>query len=356
MSSSKLNVLLILDSLGFGGNETAAYQLLSNIDRSIFKCFVLALNTDSKLLVDKLKKYDVEIISFSQTNILSLPFIIKYFLLIRNNRIYSVISYTYNYKIIFLQFISIILGVKNRIVRVSAMPLKFSFIKLFIIQFLSNLFLTNQIAVSNSVKDWLVQIGGYYKRRIIVINNGIEISFVKSNAKIIKDSVVMVSRMDESKDHRTLIRAMAIVQKHFPEVYLNLIGDGLRRNELSLLARELNCKTNFLGYLNNVYEVLPSFSIFVHSSFSEGFPNVILEAMVAKLPIIASDIPPNREILNNGEFGILFHVEDHILLSELIMNLLINKTEREAYSALSHIRVKNYSLEEMISQYQSILK
>jgi glycosyltransferase involved in cell wall biosynthesis len=353
----KTNLLIIINSLSFGGNETAALQLISNIDKNKFNCFILVLKNINGPMSDSFFQIGFPVLSFDTCSMFSFKFTLNYFKLLKKYKIKSTISYVFNYQIVLLQFIGMISGVKKRIIRVSAMPIKKSSnIKLYLIQLMCNVFLTKQIAVSNSVKIWLLSIGGYYSQNITVICNGIK-TIPVNNYKIISKliNVVMVARMDKAKDYYTLISAMCIVQKYKPSTNLLLIGDGPERVNLEKFSKKINCRVTFIGFSKNVHNIIKESSIFVHSSFSEGFPNVILEAMINGLPIIASDIPPNIEILNKGEYGMLFDVENAKKLSNLIINLIEDDNLRQSLSIKSFQRSFDYNLNNMVLNYQKVL-
>lgn len=355
----KINLLIIVNSLGYGGNETAAFQLASNIDKNKFNIYVLVINKYNDSMLETFINLNIKVQYFSTSNIFSYLFLKEYFQFLKKNKIDSVISYVFNYQIVILQAISIVAGVNKRLVRVSAMPtFNFDKKKFYFLQLLSNLFLTKQIAVSNSVKDWLIKIRSYNNKDIIVIYNGIIKKPIILNQKklpIAFYNIMMVARMDKVKDFKTLITAISIVQMSIKNANLILIGDGPDRNILELHALEVGARVDFIGFKNNVNEILETCTIFVHSSYSEGFPNVILEAMSLGLPIIATNIPPHREILNIEEFGLLFNIGDFTKLSDIIIDLLLNENKRKIYCEMAYNRSSNFELKRMISEYETVL-
>jgi hypothetical protein len=79
----KKNILIIINSLGFGGNETAAFQLISNIDRSKFNCYILVITNNYGPMSDTLIKNGIKILNFNNSNILSFSFFYQYYNLIK---------------------------------------------------------------------------------------------------------------------------------------------------------------------------------------------------------------------------------------------------------------------------------
>lgn len=116
-----------------------------------------------------------------------------------------------------------------------------------------------------------------------------------------KFNVVMVAHVEERKDHTTLLDAWALFIKKFPEAHLYIAGKNnstFGRN-IQEYARRV-CETHtvsFLGAVENIPSLLDQCSAFAFSSNIEGMPNAIVEAMFAKLPIVANDLEGNLEAL-----------------------------------------------------------
>ncbi len=121
---------------------------------------------------------------------------------------------------------------------------------------------------------------------------------------------------------------------------------------------QLNNYVHFLGWKNNIYSYLKSADIFVFSSFYEGFPNVILEAMKCGLPIIATNSPFGvEEIISHNKFGILVDVGDVTQMCKALYKFIKDKSLRLYYSNRSLIRIKFFDQQKMIRSYaQLILK
>ena len=116
-----------------------------------------------------------------------------------------------------------------------------------------------------------------------------------------KFNVVMVAHVEERKDHKTLLDAWAIFIKHIPEAHLFIAGktNSVFGENILNYARDVDDHNtvSFLGPVENVASLLDKCSAFVFSSNIEGMPNAIVEAMFAKLPIVANNIEGNLEAL-----------------------------------------------------------
>ena len=167
-------------------------------------------------------------------------------------------------------------------------------------------FIRHRIVISNKAK---------------VVPNGIRLTLFKPRSenahKLVTDmlqlgtgtlSIVNVGRLNPVKDQATLLHAMVHVRAAISDaVVLVIIGGGKLQKELESLTKKLGVEdsVHFFGDRSDVKDLLPGFDIFVLSSISEGYSISLLEACASALPIIATDVGGNGEIVNPGINGIL---------------------------------------------------
>lgn len=152
--------------------------------------------------------------------------------------------------------------------------------------------------------------------------------------------ILMVARFDlRSKDFLTLIEAYSrLTPKLRDEYKLVLLGDGPDLETVSNFVRERGLERNIIlpGADVNPYRWMKNASALVHSSRSEGFPLVLLEAMICGLPIISSDCDAGpSDILAGGEYGLLFPVGDVDALVNAMRRVLEDRNELFRLSQLS---------------------
>jgi glycosyltransferase involved in cell wall biosynthesis len=113
--------------------------------------------------------------------------------------------------------------------------------------------------------------------------------------------VLFAGRLDRGKNVGNLILALAKIANEVPFIAL-ICGDGPRRQYLERLSREAGIahRVVFPGYVSNLWTLMKSADAFASLSRFEGCPNVVMEAMACGCPLVLSDIPAHREILNNG--------------------------------------------------------
>jgi glycosyltransferase involved in cell wall biosynthesis len=119
--------------------------------------------------------------------------------------------------------------------------------------------------------------------------------------------LVNVARLSPVKGQKELVEAMPHILKRFPGAKLLLAGDGPLLDELTRLRDGIGLQKNvhLLGRRNDIAALLAASDIFVFSSYYEGLPGAVIEAMAAGKPVVAFDIPPLREVVHDKLSGIL---------------------------------------------------
>lgn len=138
--------------------------------------------------------------------------------------------------------------------------------------------------------------------------------------------ILGVGRLMRAKDFETLIRATAIVRREV-NCRLVILGEGNQRDNLKHAAHEAGLGDAFdlPGFVPNVYPYMARAALFVLSSAWEGLPNVLIEALAAGVPVVATDCPSGpREILADGRYGPLVAVGDAALMGRKMLQIFRN--------------------------------
>lgn len=133
-----------------------------------------------------------------------------------------------------------------------------------------------------------------------------------------------VGGMIAERDQATLLRAFGIVHSRRPRARLLIIGDGPVRGELESLVRGLGLESHvvLLGYTPSVGEYLAAADIYVNPTRDEGFGIAVVEAMLAKLPVVLSQRGAHPELIRDGETGLLFPSGDAVGLAQRLARLV----------------------------------
>ncbi len=232
---------------------------------------------------------------------------------------------------------------------------------------------THYIAVSRDLEGFMIRRVGVSPRRITQIYNGVDtdrFSPAGSNARELlpaqmraDDSIVVgtVGRIQAVKDQATLLAAVARLNADRPELgrrmRVMIVGDGPLLPALRHRAAELEiaAQTWFAGSMSNVPDALRAMDVFVLPSLNEGISNTILEAMATGLPILATRVGGNVELLEDGVTGRFFAPRDVDALARLLQDFAANPALRDAHGrAARRIAVERFSLDAMIANYKAV--
>lgn len=165
------------------------------------------------------------------------------------------------------------------------------------------------------------------------------------------------AEFNKNKNQQFLIKTVAMVKDEMPNVKLLLAGEGPMLEECRKLASNLgvNRMVHFLGYRNDVDELLKMSDIAVASSYREGLPVNVMEAMASGLPIIASDNRGHRELIENEKNGWLIHLNDTEQMSEKLKILAKDEELRNKFGITSRKIIKEkYSIDKALSENRHI--
>lgn len=243
------------------------------------------------------------------------------------------------------------------------------------------------IAVSKEIKKDLINNYNLPKEKIKVIYNSYSLNNIKNLAEeslINKEekifqlpTIITVGRLDKQKGHIHLLKSFSKVKKSIYNVQLVFLGEGRLESELKKMTEELGIQdsVHFLGFKQNPFKYISKSKIFLLSSYFEGFPNVLAEAMACKVPVISTDCHSGpREILapneidkvidykmNPQRYGVLvpdFHNNNKEMIEDLIaysIKKILNSAELfNYYSDKSYDRVKDFSMENIISEWKKV--
>jgi len=138
------------------------------------------------------------------------------------------------------------------------------------------------------------------------------------------DEIVVgyTGRLFPAKGLNYLFSAVKRIEDRHPNVVLLIVGDGAQRNELESIAKDLKVRTIFAGWQSDTAPYYSLMDIFVLPSLFEGLPNVLLEAMAMKLPLVATNVGGNPDVTCNGENGFLIPVRDESKLASALGTLI----------------------------------
>lgn len=376
-------IVIFINSLDGGGAERVISTLLNNLVEK-YECYLILMENKISYELDS----RINIISLDEKSnqngivkLLRLP-IISYKLskVIKKHNFSQITSFLYraNYVNILAKYLSKHKCIISERIAPSSMYEDKSIsstISKFLIRNLYNK-ADKIIPVSKAIENDLIKNFGIYIKQEVIYNpyniEQIE-QLSKENVSYIidrKKSIITVGSLGKRKNHSLLINAFSKIDDK--EYKLYILGKGKEESNLKSLVSELrlNERVIFLGFDNNPYKYLSKCGIFVLASNSEGFPNVLAEAIVCGCSLISTDclsgpreiLAPNSDVnfqLENNielaEYGILTPMKNVDKLQEA-MNLIINdESLRNNYQDKAKQRANDFRIDKIIKQYEEII-
>ncbi len=184
-----------------------------------------------------------------------------------------------------------------------------------------------------------------------------------------KSYIVTVGRLSKQKNQTVIIDA---IKNLHVNTELIIVGDGEEHQFLHqyIISKSLSHRVHLLGAKSNPFKYIKHSDIFVLSSNQEGFPNVLVEAMLCKTAVISTDcvsgpreiLAPNIKVdappiktMQESEYGILIPLNDSAKLEEAIVLLLKNTSLRDDYRTKAYQRALTFSIDKITQEYKEIL-
>jgi glycosyltransferase involved in cell wall biosynthesis len=164
--------------------------------------------------------------------------------------------------------------------------------------------------------------------------------------------IVVLARLVPQKGHMKLLRALEAVRGQLPPAHVLLVGDGKMRGALEdeVRNRRLGDIVRFTGYRDDVPQILALADLSVLPSDREGFSNAIVESLAAGVPVVATDVGGNSEVIVHGECGLLVGPHDVEALGRAIQTVLRDNDLRQRMSHAARRRAEHFSLDRMIGE------
>lgn len=220
---------------------------------------------------------------------------------------------------------------------------------------------------AEAIRQTLIE-EGYAPERILVIRNGIMLSRFapKTGGASVRAQlglpastrlVVVFSRLNRLKGIEYFLDAAVIVARRFPDVHFLVAGDGASRQELEEHARQagLGGRITFTGFRSDVPELLLEVAVSVLPSLSEGLSNSLLESMAAGVPVVATRVGGNPEVVEDGATGLLVPPRDPVTMAAAITRTLENPDLARWFGQRGQRRVAElFSIERAVKETEHL--
>ena len=229
------------------------------------------------------------------------------------------------------------------------------------------------ISVSERTRE-LIRKAWIADRKITVISNALKIEHYQPNRQDrtfrhelgLDDQTALIAnigRLSPEKGHMDFLVAAGEVVREFQNVRFVLIGTGPEQDRLEKFvgASGLATYVHFAGYRTDMISIYNSLDLVVQSSYTEGMPNVVLEALLMEVPVIASDVGGTAEVMDNGRNGLLNQPGNPAQLAKDICDFLADREQlqrctRQGRSSILDRFDHRKRVQKLSQLYQSLMK
>ena len=189
-----------------------------------------------------------------------------------------------------------------------------------------------------------------------VIVNPVTVNSIISSPS--EERVVTAGRLLPQKNQQMMIKAIGKLRTQFPNIKLDIYGDGSLKQELQNLIEQLDLAANVQlhGNVMDLHEKIASGTVFVMTSEFEGLPNALIEAMMLGLPCISTDYDGVEEVIENNRTGILIPCNDVDALVEAITRILSDRLYADLLKTNALKTTKKYKQEYVLKEWQEVIE
>ncbi|MCL5125555.1 MAG: glycosyltransferase [Deltaproteobacteria bacterium] len=216
------------------------------------------------------------------------------------------------------------------------------------------------ICNANALKAHVIKRHGVDPKRVAVAPNGVDINFFSPDRSRLDPhpTVVYIGRLVKEKDPLTLIEAFSLLRELVPDTRLIMIGQGYLRAKVQRKIATSGVKDHIqlISGANDVRPFLRQGWLLVLPSISEGFPQVIIEAMACGLPVVATAVGGAPEIIEHGVNGLLVQPRSPELLAQSMASLLSDLEMRNSMGRMAReIVTQRFSLQNVVKMTEQII-
>ena len=359
-----IKILHLITELDTGGAQKALARLLAHLDRERFAPHVACLYNGDKPVAQEIRTLDIPVTNLGMTAHWRLDALWRFYRLLRQERPMILHAWMFHANMlarVIGQFTRVPIIITSRrnveIGGASREQLK---------HYTRSLDHAN-IAVCELARQAEIERTGVAPNKVITIYNGIETApFEAASTTVIRAQLNLpstapivgtVGRLHPQKGLPYLLTAFREINAIYPNAHLLVVGAGELRAVLESQAQQLGIshRVIFTGNRQDIPDLLACVDIFVLPSLWEGLPNVVLEAMAAGLPVVATAVGGTPEVVVNDVTGLLIPPRDPQALADAIHRLLRDPELRQRMGQAGRARVaEHFSVEQMVRKTETL--
>lgn len=359
------NVLQVITTLNPAGAETLLLNFITKFNDANYQNFIAYIYGDGKLLKENKWKNQVEVFDLTRNGKFDCFSLYRLIKIIKTKRIDIVHTHLVHGGILG-KLAAKLAGVKHIVITRHYGYERKENTFLYRLEERLTGSASVVIAISKAVRQHLIERNVVPTEKIIVIYNAIDLemfnpdgvtqTFQKDSSNLIIGSI---GRLHPQKGFTVLLESFQLVSEQLPNVTLEIVGNGVLREDLQNQAKRLNIadKVRFMGRISHqeIVQKLGQWDLFVISSLWEGFGIAIIEAMAMEKAVVATNVEGIVEIVDDGITGYLVPPKSPTALAQRIIELLSNETKRIEMGKTARGRVlKHFSIEQYVEKTKNV--
>jgi glycosyltransferase involved in cell wall biosynthesis len=354
-------VLIVTDEMEVGGSQRQINRILTHLDRSQFEPTLLYFRNRS-FLVDQVESFGIRTIQIDKRGKLDVQFLFRFIRFLRRERFSVVQAFAFSAE--FWTALSLLFAPKTRFI--TSIRCKYEWYRP--IDWLLKKWVTlcSSKVVSNSATAaaYAFDRMSLDRQRLQVIYNGIslpeETQQIPDDLQALRTKydwlLTFVGRLVDQKNLPCLMRAVHRLKPLPVRLGVLIVGDGPERDRLLAMCQEFKLtNVHFLGGRRDVDAIFAISNAAVLPSFWEGLSNALLEAMASGLPVIASAVGGNPEVVQHEHNGLLFEADQADQLANAIERLVNDLSLATALGSRARQDIATrFSVSTMIHQFEAL--
>lgn len=323
-----IKVCYIIGQLSKGGAEKQLYELIRGLNKKKFLPAVISLSRGG-FWSKEIKKIGIEVIELERKKNMEISRLFNLIKIVRKMKPDIVHTYlfsanSYGRIAAIINRVPVIIASERNMPEIGKDKNIYQLYIDKVMAFFSDIIICNSQAAANI----LINKYNFKKKKILVVHNGINTDI--SYTSVVRNSEIIIGtvcRLSPQKNLKLFLDMAKLLSDLKSDLKFMIVGDGLLREDLEKYSEFLGIrhKIIFMGEQHNVFDLLQKISIFINTSSYEGLSNAIMEAMLIGLPVVATDVGGNSELITNGETGFLCKPDNLEEIVEKVMYLINNK-------------------------------
>ncbi len=352
-----ITICFVIGQLSTGGTEKQLYELLKDINKKTFQPIVISLS-EGGVWADEIRKLGIDVFELKRRKNIEFSRLFRLIKLFKSIKPAIVHCYlfsanSYGRLAAIINRIPIIIASERNLPEIGKDKKNYQIYIDKILSFFSDGIICN----SQTAADLLINKYKFNKNKIFVIHNGINLTSLNYFPPKYNPTIGTVCRLSPQKNLRLFLDLARVLLEKKNDLKFLIVGDGPMRSELETYAKKLEIQKNifFFGEQRNVFKFLKEMNVFVLTSLYEGLSNSIMEAMLSGLPVVATDVGGNRELIVDGETGFLCEPNNLSDMVEKVIYLINNPQEAKKMGEKGRKRIiDHFNSDIMITKIEEL--